>query len=223
MMPSRAGLKTKTPATRGLMDSTLVLAVGSATTRLPNYVVSQHAASFMPTLVQGLTATLSPGIGLNKLDAGFHPVGWRWIETPPFLEFEPATAPDWTVNVDPAVAEFLCQERAKAQPAETGGYLYGGWDAALKQMVIVAASGLPPRSEASKAALILGPAGFTPAEKRIARRARKRLQLCGSWHSHPGRSTALSAKDEAAMETFRCLNRTPRRSDPFGCGRKGWA
>jgi hypothetical protein len=179
----------------------------SPTTRLPNYVVAQHASAFMPTIVQGLTGWVSPGIGLNHLDQAFRPYGWRWLDAPEFLHAEPRIAPEWAVRTHPDVLAFLSAERAKALPIETGGYLYGGWDAALKQIIIVAASNLPPRSTASKTKLTLGLAGNTSIERRIARLTRGRLQLCGSWHSHPDASTALSPKDQATMANFRRLDR----------------
>lgn len=178
----------------------------SPTTRLPNYVVAQHASAFMPAIVQGLAAAARSGVGFNRLDQAFRPLGWRWLDAPEFLHIAPATAREWTVRIHPDVLAFLSAERAKALPVETGGYLYGGLDIALKQIVIVAASGLPPRSTASETELALGPAGNTTVEKRFARLTRGRLQLCGSWHSHPDGSTALSPKDQTAMANFRCLD-----------------
>lgn len=175
----------------------------SPTTRLPNYAVAQHASAFMPAIVQGLTAAVSPGIGLNRLDEAFRPSGWRWLDTLEFRHVEPSTAPGWTVRMHPDVLAFLSAERAKALPVETGGYLYGGWDAALNQIVIVAASALPPGSTASETELTLGPAGNTIVEKRIARLTRGRLQLRGSWHSHPDGLTGLSPRDQTAMANFR--------------------
>lgn len=98
---------------------------------------------------------------------------------------------------------FLAAERAKALPIETGGYLYGGLDFSLKQIVIVEASDLPPNSTATATKLTLGAAGCTTLERRIARRTRGRLLVCGSWHSHPGSSAALSSADIAVMAKFR--------------------
>lgn len=178
----------------------------SPTTRLPNYVVAQHASAFMPTIVQGLTVTAPPGIGLNHLDQAFRPSGWRWLDAPNFQHIEPTSAPEWTVRIHPDVLALLSAERAMTLPVETGGYLYGGSDVALKQIVIVAMSGLPPGSTASETELTLGPAGNTTTEKRIARLTRGRLQVCGSWHSHPNASTALSPKDQTAMANFRRLD-----------------
>jgi hypothetical protein len=179
---------------------------GSPTARLPNYVVTQHAAAFMPTIVQALSATAAVGMGMNKLDEAFRPAGFRWVEAPEFKRLQPSTAADWTVSIHPDISTQLATERATALPVETGGYLYGGWDLTLKQIVIVAASGLPPRSTATTTQLTLGAAGHTPFEIRMARRTRGRLRLCGSWHSHPGTSAALSPTDREAMARFRQID-----------------
>jgi len=189
-------------------DDELLFGFGcsSMTTRLPGYVVAQHAAAFMPTIVECLGGGAPTGIGLNRLDGAFHPAGWRWIDVPPFRRFVPQAAPDLSVRVHPDVVEFMAAERAKAASNETGGYLYGGWDLSLKNIVIVAVSDLPPGSTASATGLELGPAGHTARENRIALRTRGRLHLCGSWHSHPGESAGLSPKDEATMARFRADN-----------------
>jgi hypothetical protein len=174
----------------------------SRTTRLPNFVVAQHASAFMPTIVQGLTDGAPPGIGLNHLDSDFRPSGWRWRGAPEFVHVEPPAAPGWTVRLHPDVVASLVDWRAEALPRETGGYLYGGWDAALKRITAVVASPLPPGSTATSGALTLGSAGSTSLERRLARRTRGRVGLCGTWHSHPGTSAAMSGKDSATMRGF---------------------
>jgi hypothetical protein len=179
----------------------------SRTTRLPNYVVAQHASAFMPTIVQGLTADIPPGIGINCLDPNFRPVGWRWIDVPEFLKVRPSTAPGWAVRLHPKVLDFLIDRRAAALPSETGGYLYGGWDAALKEITIVEASPLPPGSTSSAASLTMGPAGNTPLERRLATKTCGRIVLCGTWHSHPGSSAALSGRDAATVTSFTSVDR----------------
>jgi hypothetical protein len=180
----------------------------SRTLRLPNYVVAQHASAFMPMIVQGLAADAPPGIGLNSLDKDFRPMGWRWIEAAAFGEFDPGpAAPGWTVRVHRDVLAFLDAQRATALPAETGGYLYGGFDLSLKQIVVIAASPLPPGSVAAETSLVLGPAGQTATERRLARRTRGRIGLCGTWHSHPGSSAAMSDRDWATITGLAAADR----------------
>ena len=175
----------------------------SLSTRMPGWVVSQHAAAFMPIIIKGLCNELASGIGLNVLDESFHPAGWRWLEAAPMDVFAPPTAPDWSVHVAPAVGQYLKAERTAALPNETGGYLYGGWDAALKRIVVVEATGLPPGSKPEPGALKLGPAGQSPAERRILHRTRGRLDICGTWHSHPDSNADMSSRDRKTIDDCR--------------------
>jgi len=169
---------------------------------MPNYIVAQHAAAFMPSIIGGIKEDIPTGIGLNILDDMHRPLGWRWIDIPTFHHYEPEGALGWTVHIHPDAMSFLVSEREVALPNETGGYLYGGYDLASKQIVIVKTSPLPPGSNASGASLILGPAGNTPVERRLVRRTSHRLRLCGTWHSHPNHSSTMSATDLATYLGF---------------------
>ena len=167
----------------------------SATMRLPNFVVAQHAAAFMPTIVDGLSNGIVSGIGVNLLDEQFRPKGWHAVEVPQLQEFRPQDADGWVVRIHPDVIRFLNEQRRTALPSETGGYLYGGYDPALKRIVVVEASGLPPNSKASGNFVELGPAGKTGRERRLQYRTAWRVVLCGTWHTHPNGSAAMSTKD----------------------------
>jgi hypothetical protein len=164
----------------------------SLTTKLPGFAVRQHVSAFLPSILGAYTAS---GIGLNPLDEAFRPTGWRWIDVPPFVTFAPKPGSDWRVRVHPGAFEVMVRERANALPNETGGYLYGGWDARARVVSIVFASELPPGSRATPGAVELGPAGTTEDERRLEHATRGRLHLLGSWHSHTGKSAALSGID----------------------------
>jgi|CXWL01.1.fsa_nt_gi hypothetical protein len=168
----------------------------SQTVRLPNFVVRQHAAAFMPTIARDTTAS---SVGINPLSADFEPLGWQRIEVPAFHIWIPQPTVTWRVHVHPQVKEALERLRTAALPNETGGYLYGGWDAAVQTLSIVFASEPPPSTRATPSSLELGPAGETPEERRLLRATRSRLSLCGTWHSHPNDSAALSAKDRQTL------------------------
>jgi proteasome lid subunit RPN8/RPN11 len=171
----------------------------SATMRLPNFVVTQHAAAFMPTIVDGLSSQITSSIGVNILDQQFRPKGWRRVEVPQLEEFRPRDADGWVVRIHPEVIKFLNEQRQSALPSETGGYLYGGYDPALKRIVVVEASGLPPNSKGSGSSLELGPAGKTALERRLRVRTAGRVVLCGTWHTHPNASAAMSGKDRQTI------------------------
>lgn len=175
----------------------------SMSTRTPGWVVHQHAAAFMPTIFAGMSGELNCGIGLNMLDDAYRPRGWRWIDAQPMPRFTSEQASCWIVSVASNVLEFIRSEHTAALPNETGGYLYGGWDAALKRIVVVEATGLPPGSEATPVSLKLGLAGVSAKEKRIAHRTLGRISLCGTWHSHPKGSAAISGRDRKTIADCR--------------------
>lgn len=171
----------------------------SATVKLPNFVVRQHAASFMPTLLQPPSGA---AIGLNPLTASFEPLGWKLLDVPDFTVFMPKPAVGWRVSMHGAVIDKMRSLRASALPNETGGYLYGGWDAATQSISVVFASDEPSGTKATSSSLELGPAGHTNGERRLIHATRQRLGLVGSWHSHPGASSALSKKDLATIKVY---------------------
>ena len=111
----------------GLNSDDLLFGFGCAsrTTRLPNFVVAQHASAFMPTIVDGLTGGAQPSIGMNHLDSDFRPAGWQRLDAPEFVHTEPVAAPDWVVRLHPDLVAFFVDERAKALPNETGGSVRG--------------------------------------------------------------------------------------------------
>ncbi len=164
----------------------------SQTTRLANSVVQLHAAAATAVVVR---PDAKSGFGLNPVDDRGLPKGWSWHAVAPFRVLTPATAKDWTVRLDAEAAGRLQALREEVLPDETGGYLYGVWDPARKVITVVLASGRPPDTVADETTLRLGPAGATPEERRWLRKTRGRLYLCGTWHSHPKGSAAMSGRD----------------------------
>jgi proteasome lid subunit RPN8/RPN11 len=179
----------------------------SMTTRMPNLVIAQHAAAFMPSIVSALAGEVLPGVSINSLDANFRPEGWTHYSAPEFAHHECEGAPEWSVRLLPEAGNAMAAMRSQHFPVETGGYLYGGWDAALKRIVVVTASPIPPNSRQSESLLDLGPSGATDIERRLASRTQRRIGLCGTWHSHPGSSAAMSLIDNATVQRFYEMDR----------------
>jgi hypothetical protein len=168
----------------------------SQTVHLPNYVVEQQAAV-------AVTAILNPqdgsGVLINPLDEHYRPLGYRWLPVTNFKSLTPPTEKKWTIRVSEEALQRMRDDRARALPNETGGYLYGNWDPARRAMTVVAATSLPPGSLADSKTLDLGPAGKTPEEQRLIRKSRGRIYLCGTWHSHSGVSARMSSRDHKAI------------------------
>jgi hypothetical protein len=169
----------------------------SQTVHLPMHVVEQHASVATATLLEDRDKA---GIAINPLDTRFRPTGWRWLPIEPFTILTPSTGEGWTVRVSAPAIEQIGQARAQALPAETGGYLYGAWDPNAKVITITSATTLPPGSTATPTSLVLGPAGMTAEERRLVRKSRGRIYLCGTWHSHPSGSARMSRRDYETME-----------------------
>jgi molybdopterin/thiamine biosynthesis adenylyltransferase len=168
----------------------------SQTVHLPNHVVRQQASVAMTTI---LDEHGQSGIALNPLDEVHRPLGWIWLPVDPFSVLVPPTEPDWTVRLSADVVRLLTKERATALPLETGGYLYGRWDPARRRITVLSATPLPPGSTATATTLDLGPAGETVEERRLLRKTRGRLYLCGTWHSHAQGSARMSGRDWTTM------------------------
>lgn len=168
----------------------------SQTVHLPLHAVEQHASVATATI---LGDRAGPGISINPLDERFRPTGWRWLPVPPFTTFAPPNQGSWSVRIWQPALDRIVTTRAEALPSETGGYLYGAWDPLTQVITITVATTLPPDSVASPTSLQLGPAGATAEERRLVRKARGRIYLCGTWHSHPGGSARMSGRDYTTM------------------------
>ena len=188
------------PSARELL---LGMGCASATTRMPKYLVTQHASAFMP-IVAAPPDDLEPGVGINPLRPDGTPEGWLWFpHCAPTVVLEPTNLPDWKVRLAPRASARLTELRIKNAPVETGGYLYGGYDYLLKQMYVTTVSDVPPVTSQSPTALRLGPAGRTRLERNIRRRTAGKLSRVGTWHSHPQSGPGMSNKDRRTMQEFR--------------------
>ena len=183
----------------------LLLGMGcaSATTRMPKYLVAQHASAFMPTVVGAKDGNMQSGVGINPTRPDGAPTGWQWFPYSTHATIlEPIDFPDWQVRLAPSASARLTELRIQYSPIETGGYLYGGYDYLLKQIYVVAVSDVPPGTSQSSTFIYLGPAGRTQLERNIARRTGGKLSRVGTWHSHPQSGPQMSSKDRKIMKRF---------------------
>lgn len=191
----------------GLQEMATGFGCASATVQLPKWAIDQHAAAFMPSLIDALRVTgaaAGAGIGTNRLDGQFRPQGWRWHDVPAFLELRDE---QWCIRIHPSVAEELRGRRAEALPSETGGYLFGGWDRSLKRITVVAATPAPPGTRGSPVELDLAAVSRCPIASRLRRRSTGRLALVGTWHSHPDHHRMPSGKDLFTMSKIAAQNK----------------
>lgn len=162
-------------------------------------VVVQHASAFFSTLMKALNGQGESGIGLNPLSGSREPTGWSWIPVRPFLSIGSAEIGGWDFRVHADVVDLMVNACRRSSPRENGGYLYGVLDVHRRRVTIVLASTRPDDCRGSTTFLKLDPEGSTEEERRIRARVGTRLQVVGSWHSHPTSSTRPSGTDVATL------------------------
>ncbi|MBP2311499.1 Mov34/MPN/PAD-1 family protein [Azospirillum soli] len=193
----------------GLEEMIVGFGCASTTVRLPKWAVDLHATAFMPSLVDAMRAegaVPGAGVGINALNDRLQPRGWRWYDVPAFHEF---VRPDigWSVRVHPEALERIRTLRGAALPAETGGYLFGGWDRDLKRVTVVAVTPAPPGTSGTASDLALASVDQCPTAAALLRRSAGRLHLVGTWHSHPDGCPRPSGKDVVTMSAMAADNR----------------
>ena len=101
-----------------------------------------------------------------------------------------------------AVAEmraWVNRSERLAPGSETGGFLFGERDDALRVLWVSDVLGPPPDSEASPNGLLCGTAGVDAATTVIGQRSRGSSQQVGSWHTHPDSVPLPSETDFQGM------------------------
>lgn len=192
----------------GLEEMVLGFGCASASVRLPKWAVAQHASACMPDLVRAISVEghlAGAGIGLNPLDDGFRPTGWRWCEVAPFRRF--GLESGWEVRVTAKALSTIAGARRENLPNETGGYLFGGWDGVLQRITVVAATPAPPGSQGTPTDLDLQGVARCPVAAALLRRSAGRLHLVGTWHSHPDGHRMPSATDFITISKMAMSNR----------------
>lgn len=176
-------------------EVTVGLSCSSPTVRLPKATVMQHASAFFPTLSWTLAGSRESGIGLNALSSSFEPAGWQWFPVRPFVTLTIGDDDGWNLRVRVDAIDKMREVCQRSSPRENGGYLYGILDMHRRRIAVVLVSERPDDSSGSAVALRLHPVGSTEQERHIRSRIGRRLQVVGSWHSHPVSSTHPSKTD----------------------------
>lgn len=183
----------------------------SATMRLPDSRVTLHAAAFMPSINERLTSgdSVPGGLGINHLDEAGRPLGWTWIEVPPFesvaVETSDAARAPWELRIHPTALQTIAAAADDARPREAGGYLYGRFDVGARVLTVVEAVSLPPL-EATATRLTLPPAGNSARERQIVDYCGTALRCLGPWHSHPNGDASWSERDRLQARQFSQAN-----------------
>ena len=200
----------------GLAPVMVGVGCASATMQMPDSRVALHAAAFMPSINARIVGkeVCGGGLGINHLDSYGQPLGWAWVDVPPFESIrvevsDPALEP-WELRVHPGALEVIETVARAKRPMEAGGYLYGRFDVGARTLTVVEAVALQSH-EATATKLVLPPAGRSPREREIIERCGTSLRCLGPWHSHPIGDASWSARDRSQAEEFARANRvTPQ-------------
>ncbi|MBI5430652.1 MAG: ThiF family adenylyltransferase [Nitrosomonadales bacterium] len=164
----------------------------SASMLMSDSRVSVHAANFMASVSKIVRGGEYPsGMGVALANAEGHLQDWIWIDEPSFVLFNVLP---WQVRVRKSVVENLALCRDRSKPNEAGGYLYGSFDLSLKAIYVIWACE-PVAIEKTPVSIKLPPAGNSEEEMQIRHTCAGRLQLLGTWHSHPDSSSQASTTD----------------------------
>ena len=204
--PVERWLKNETKIAVDSEELLVGMGCASATTKLPKFSIYQHATAFMPTIISALNGGATCGVGINPVDEQGHPIGWQWIPAGTVTVLKSQTALDWEIRLSEYVVTQLAALRERHGEIETGGYLYGGYDFVLRQVYVIAVSEMPPSTKQSASSIELGEAGLTALERQLRRKAGGKIDLIGTWHSHPRSGHSMSQKDRSTMERFRKID-----------------
>jgi len=187
------------------LEEELILGHGcrSLTTKIPAYKVDAHATAAFAAGKHHLPNLSEALIAINEIGDDGIPLGSTLFQPDPVITFgKNADTAGWRIIASKSVVGKLHQQRKKAAPLETGGYLFGAIDEFLSEIYILAISGEPPGTKATETSLELGRWWQTGFEKSFIRRTQGRLPPIGTWHSHPTSSPRASTKDRKTVAAF---------------------
>lgn len=104
------------------------------------------------------------------------------------------------VVLDEGVEEKVSHMRREALPNETGGVLIGYFDIGRKWAYIVDALPSPPDSVSEPTSFKRGEKGVEASLLEVMARTGGNAYYIGEWHSHPGRSAAMSGLDRIQLD-----------------------
>lgn len=170
----------------------------SASMPMSDSLVSAHSANFMASISKIIRDHAFPsGLGMALTNDQGHINNWIWIDEPSVLIHEVKSGEiAWQVRIRKSVVDNVNNCRDQAKPNEAGGYLYGSFDLTLKIIYVVFACE-PVPIMATPVSIKLPPAGKSEEEMKILHACAGRLQLLGTWHSHPNSDSGASSTDRS--------------------------
>jgi hypothetical protein len=205
-----------------LEEIAIGMSCSSDTTRMPDDLVSWHAASFSIALRDLARTKHRPNAGwlvLNhRPEGGAFPSGGLVSETIPVdpvvvvrargvRGFELRGAGAWQVRIRAHLVSEMRERLHRAAPAETGGGMAGVIHPKRRIIYVTRMIEAPPDSKATPDSFTLGTEGLPETVEAVRKASGGLLGYVGDWHTHPRGAGHVSGQDlETMLDTKRKLD-----------------
>lgn len=189
----------------GLEDITIGLGCSSPTMRVPDDLISLHAAAKAVT-IRNLMTGASPvgGIQLSAIENTVFPQASVYFKpVDKFKTLLPRRPGGWRIRIRMSVHDLLMQRTVEAAPNETGGILIGLVARKQKTIFITRQLDAPDDSESYPYAFKMGVNDVPDQVRMIMAKTGNLIRYVGEWHSHPKGPSTLSPKDQGTVQQLR--------------------
>jgi hypothetical protein len=197
-----------------LEEISIGMSCSSDTTRMPDDLVSWHAASFSVALRELDRTKHMPNAGWLVLNhrpgGGAYPPGGLASESVPVdpvvvvrargvRGFELRGAGAWQVRIRAHLVREMRERLHGAAPAETGGGMAGVIHPKRRVIYVTRLIEAPPDSRATPDSFTLGTEGLLETVEAVRKASGGLLGYVGDWHTHPRGAGQVSGKDVETM------------------------
>ncbi|MFA5860841.1 MAG: ThiF family adenylyltransferase [Candidatus Thermoplasmatota archaeon] len=183
----------------------LGMSCSSDTLRLPDDVVSHHAAAMSTFLRCRASAAAKGVLQLSWTDPSGEDAGATRLQR---IELGPTTVraaendPSWKVRFLAGTQEQMLTALRDHKPRETGGILIGFAHRKRRITYVTRVLAAPPDSHGSPLHFVRGTRGLADTVARAERRTGGLMGYLGDWHTHPKGGHWPSGTDLATKDKF---------------------
>ena len=189
----------------GLEDITIGIGCSSPTMRVPDDLISYHAASQSVAIRNLINKTIpTGGILLSFLEGEIFPQGSvRFFPVEKYKTLTPQRPNGWRMRIRQDLFDQLIQQALEAAPNETGGILIGMVAKKQRTIFITRLLDAPGDSEHRPYAFKMGVNDIPDQVRSIMQKTGNLIRYVGEWHSHPQGPSSLSQKDQETVQQLR--------------------
>lgn len=189
----------------GLEDITIGIGCSSPTMRVPDDLVSYHAASQSVAIRNLMNGTIpAGGILLSSIEGEIFPQGSvQFYPIEKFRTLIPQRPSGWRVRIRQDLIDQLIHQAQEAAPNETGGILIGMVATKQRTIYITRLLDAPGDSEHCPYAFKMGVNDIPDQVRTIMQKTGNLIRYVGEWHSHPQGPSSLSQKDQETVQQLR--------------------